>query len=421
MTRSEVASRTTRPARPLRVGVWCRTLDLEHGIRDTFVDMADVTLAVVPKGHVTSAASAAWADDCEVLIVDVDLADANEFDLLSRILEVRGARRPVIATASSAAVDDVRRLMRLGISDFLPQPVLRADLEHSLHNVAARLAQHDTPARKGAIALFMRASGGAGATTLATHTSFAMSARTPQRKIALLDLDLQRGTAGLHMDVASDVGVVNCLERFPDIEPGLIEGIATKHKSGIDFFGSGGNRWPLDDYAPEAIAQLLDVVRRIYDLVIIDAPPAWTRWHHELLARTDVAVVALQKSVTQLRLARGLVDMLQADLDAERIVTVCNRVQQGWFGRDLSKGDVQLALGRDVDLSVPGDDALVSEAVNLGVPVSQLKSGSKFEKAVLALADEIEQRIARRNTAVRSEPAEATVNGWGNDARRAAE
>lgn len=422
MTRSESTFQATRPARPLRVGVWCRTLELEQSVRDEARDMSDVTLVAAPKGHVTSAASAAWADDCDVLIVDVDLSDQREFDLLSRILEVRGARRPVIATAASAAVDDVRRLMRLGLSDFLPQPLSRADLEHSLHNVAARLAQDDTSIRKGAIALFMRASGGAGATTLATHVAFAMAARAPQRKVAVLDLDLQRGTAGLHMDVASDVGVVNCLERFPHIEPGLIESIATKHKSGIDFFGSSGNRWPLDDYAPEAVAQLLDVMRRVYDLVIIDAPSVWTRWHHELLARTDAAVVVLQKSVAQLRLARNLIDTLQTDLDAERIVTVCNRVQQGWFGRDLSKGDVQLALGRDVDCAVPSDDALVSEAVNLGVPVSQLKSGSKFEKAVLALADEMERRFARRGeAAAKGELANVTLKGWGEDARRAAE
>jgi pilus assembly protein CpaE len=141
-----------------------------------------------------------------------------------------------------------------------------------------------------------------------------------------------------------------------------------------------------------------------------------------LLARTDAAIVVLQKSVAQLRLARNLVDMLQSDLDADRIVTVCNRVQQGWFGRDLSKGDVQMALGRDVDCAVPNDDALVSEAVNLGVPVSQLKNGSKFEKAVLALADDLERRFARRgDAAAKGEAANVTIKGWGEDARRAAE
>lgn len=423
MTRHNLTSRTTRPARPLRVGAWCRTLGLEQAIRDEAVDMPDVTLMIVPKGHVTSAAAAAWADECDVLIIDVDLSDAEELVLLSRILEVRGTRRPVIATAATAQVDDVRRLMRLGLSDFLPQPVTRADLQHSLHNVAARLAQDDASVKKGAVALFMRAAGGAGATTLATHLAFALAARPQQSRIAVLDLDLQRGAAALHMDLVSDVGVVNCLERFPDIEPGLIEGIAAKHKSGIHVFGVGANRWPLDDYAPDAVAQLLDVMRRVYDWVVVDTPPVWTRWHQELLARTDVAVVVLQKSVAQLRLARSLLDELQNELGAERIVTVCNRAQQSWFGRDLTQGEVEMALGRGVDCAVPNDEALVSEAVNLGVPVSQLKKASKFEKATLALADEIERRLARREIADRTtgEPATTTLKGWGEDARRAAE
>jgi pilus assembly protein CpaE len=410
--------------RKMRVGAWCRSLALEQAMRAEEERLPEIYFSVVPRGPGAVAGAATWADDCDVLIIDVDLAQADEFVFLSRIVEMRGGRRPVIATAANGAVDDVRRLMRLGIADFLPQPIAKADLEHSLKSLVQRRAQDESTSKRGAVALFTRAAGGSGATTLATHFAFGLSARPPQRKVALLDLDLQRGAAGLHLDVTADVGVVNCLERFPNIEPGLIESVATKHASGIDVFAATANRWPLDDYDPQAVAQMLDVMRRVYDWIVVDAPPVWTRWHHALLERTDIAVVVAQKTVANLRLTRGLIDALQADLRSDQIVTVCNRVQTGWFGRGIAKGDADMALGRAVDCAIPSDYALVSEAANLGVPVSRLKSGSKFEKATHALAEEIERRVGINRldppaaaSAAASERSPTTREDWTHDAR----
>ena len=424
MARDETTPKSTRNARKLRVGAWCRTPAFEKSMRAEAGQLDETPFSIVSRNAGEGAGGATWADDCDVLIVDIDLADASEFDVLSRIVQMRGARRAVIATAADASFDDVRRLMRLGISDFLPQPIPHAELEHSLASIAKRQAQDDASAKRGAITVFMRAAGGAGATTLATHVAFALASKHSQLKIALLDLDLQRGAAGLHMDVTSDVGVVNCLERFPNIEPGLIESIASKHSTGIDVFVAPANRWPLDDYSHHAVAQLLDVMRRIYDWIIVDAPPVWTRWHRALLERTDVAVVVMQGAVANLRLGRSLLTSLNDELQQDQVITVCNRVQQSWFGREVGMGDVERALGRAVDCKVPSDYALVSEAVNLGVHISRLKARSKFEKATIALTEEIELRLKRRrldNTdRAASDAGTATTKGWIDDARRAA-
>ena len=151
-----------RASRNLRVGAWCRSLEFEHAIRGETEKLADVVFSVVPRAPARNPSPALLADDSDVLIIDVDLADADEYVLLSRIVELRGSRRPVIATAPDAAMNDVRRLMRLGVSDFLPQPVSRAEIVHSLKSVASRLAQDDPAAKRGAVATFMRPTGGAG-------------------------------------------------------------------------------------------------------------------------------------------------------------------------------------------------------------------------------------------------------------------
>jgi pilus assembly protein CpaE len=364
--------------------------------------------------------SAARGDDSDVLLIDVDLADADEFVLLSRIVELRGQRRPVIATAQHAAVNDVRRLMRLGVVDFVPQPVTKADLEHAISGASQRLAQ-SSAGKGGSIVTFLRAAGGTGATTLATHAAFALAQRTPPQRVAFVDLDLQRGAAALHLDIKSDIGVANCLERYPSIEPGLIESVASKHASGIDAFVATERRSSLEEHSPEAIAQMLDVMRRVYDWVIVDTPPVWTRWHHALLERSNLAVLVVQKTVANLRAARSMLGALHAEMQADQIVTVCNRVERGWFARSFSTSEVENALGRPVDCSVPSAFGLVSEAVNLGVPVSQVKAKSKFEKATVALAEELERRVARKRLSLTPSVEASTVQeGWGDEIRHVA-
>lgn len=409
--------------RKLKVGAWCRSAALEQHLRaEESADVA-LTTAVCADGAIGS--DAAWADDCDVLIIDVDLAQIDELAGLSRIVEMRGPRRPVVATAGDGAIDDVRRLMRLGISDFLPQPIVGADLQQSLRSIARRLALEDSPAKRGAVVTFMRAAGGAGATTLATQLALTLATRGAQHRIALLDLDLQRGTAGLHLNIKSDVGVLSCLERYPEIEPGLVESVANKHESGIDVFAAKANHWPLDGTSPEAVAQLLDVMRRTYDWIVVDTPPIWTHWHRALLERTDLGVAVTQKTVASLRLTRSLIDALHGELRADQVLIACNRVRNGWFSRGIGKADADLALGRPIDVNVPSDYALVSEAADIGVPVSHLKRGSKFEKASIALAAEIERRLAKRfnhapvASGSFSERSPATREEWTQDARAA--
>jgi pilus assembly protein CpaE len=310
--------------------------------------------------------------------------------------------------------------MRLGVIDFVPQPISKSDLEHAL-SVASQRLNSDGVGKSGAVVSFLRAAGGSGATTLASHVAFALAQRTPQPRVALVDLDLQRGATALHLDIKTDIGVVNCLERYPSIESGLLDSVASKHNTGIDVFVATERRWPLDEYSPDAVAQMLDVMRRTYDWVIVDTPPVWTRWFHPLLERSDLAVLVVQKTVANLRAARSLLGALHNELQSDQIVTVCNRVERGWFSRGFSTLEVESALGRPVDCAVPSAFAMVSEAVNLGVPISKVKSHSKFEKATVALAEELDRRLALRRLSIVTGMEPSTMGEtWGDEARHVA-
>src|SRR3546814_6408573 len=52
---------------------------------------------------------------CDLIMVEVDPKDAAEMALLHRLVERRQGGPAVVATAAGATLDDVRRMMRLGV------------------------------------------------------------------------------------------------------------------------------------------------------------------------------------------------------------------------------------------------------------------------------------------------------------------
>src|SRR3546814_10567707 len=104
-------------------------------------------LRVVPLAQV--AADPALAA-CDLIMVEVDPKDAAEVELLRGLVEHQRGGPAIVATTAHATLDDVRRLMRLGVVDVIPQPVQRSDVLAALEAAAkSRRTLALAPAPKG--------------------------------------------------------------------------------------------------------------------------------------------------------------------------------------------------------------------------------------------------------------------------------
>jgi len=79
----------------------------------------------------------------DVLLADVNLDDTADLEALGNFARTHGTSTVVIATSSSATLDGMRRLMRVGIQDFVPQPIVEADLMSALEGALQRRQQAD--------------------------------------------------------------------------------------------------------------------------------------------------------------------------------------------------------------------------------------------------------------------------------------
>src|SRR5687767_2866939 len=95
--------------------------DVVHGISDV-----DFEIHLGGIGEICRSLTNSHAPD--VLLVDLDPDMTSALEELSRFFHEHPERPQILASAEAAPVDTVRRLMRLGVADFIPKPLDREDV-----------------------------------------------------------------------------------------------------------------------------------------------------------------------------------------------------------------------------------------------------------------------------------------------------
>jgi Flp pilus assembly CpaE family ATPase len=130
-------------------------------------------------------------------------------------------------------IQDVRQLMRLGVVDVVPQPVLANDLGTAIEYAARKRAKAHGggDSERGKIISVLKSGGGVGATTLLVQAGHLIAQRLKDEgpKACILDLDLQLGNASLYMDIDNRVGLIEMMESPERVDASLLASVMGHH------------------------------------------------------------------------------------------------------------------------------------------------------------------------------------------------
>jgi pilus assembly protein CpaE len=339
-----------------------------------------------------------------ILLIDLDLGASSDISVLEATLREYGDKLAIIVTSANAAMQGVRQLMRVGVLDFLPQPITREDLVAALTTAAGRIKLKTGDAQlRRPVMTFIKASGGLGTTTLAVQTAHSLASRTvngAKPKVCILDFDLQFGNAALYLDIDTHLNVFNIIDAPDRLDGSFLKGLMAHHESGIDLLAGPSFVVPLDAMTPDLAVRVIDTAAVEYDYVIVDIPQAWTHWSHAVLSHSDLVVLVTQLTVPALRQGRRLLDTIrQEGLENLPKLTVVNRFERSIFNRDIRVKEAEKALGAVFDAYVDNDYKTISDALNQGVPLTQVGGGSKLQKQIDVLADSCVAKLKAAATA----------------------
>jgi pilus assembly protein CpaE len=337
----------------------------------------------------------------DLLLLDIDVGDSEDMAMLARVsAEASRANIPIVATAGDLDPAAMRRLLRQGAADFIAQPIDRAEVLDVL-KIADGRARRPLAAQQaqGRIFTFSRATGGAGATTLAVNVAHALARprRRKAAKVCLIDLDLHFGTVALQLDLRPNASLLDIAQAPERLDAALFASSLIEHRSGLRVLTAPSALMPLDALKPAVVKALLELARAEFDYVIVDLPVALTQWTETVLSQSDLVYLVTQLNVPAVRQLRRLLDIIEeVGLYNLPMQLVLNRGQGSFWGAGVRRRQAEKALGRPFDYCIADQFDVLIDAANQGAPVLDLRRYCRFGRQLRGMLDRSLREMAAR-------------------------
>jgi pilus assembly protein CpaE len=249
----------------------------------------------------------------------------------------------------------------------------------------------------GSVIAFVKSNGGVGATSLAVQMACALR----NTKTALLDLDIQFGTAGFQMDMPrTEASVVDLAGTAHRLDSTMLKGVMVRPHDRFDLLGAPEGIPAMEDVTADGVTRIIDGARLDYDNVLIDMPMVWCEWSYAVLTRSNHIVLVTRLSLSALRQARRQMEMMKQDsLRNVPLFVVANQVEGGFLSsKGITKQEGENVLGCDIDALIPHDPAM-QLALNAGLPLSDVRGGRGLAKKLVGIMGKIRNGVPRRRAA----------------------
>jgi len=335
-------------------------------------------------------------------ILFVDLSESgdplNDINALAEVCE------PGTVVIAAGQVNDVRLyrdLLASGIQDYLLKPFspdqLRDALSHAqtvLHAPKAGEAQTERPHVMTAV---IGARGGCGASTVATSIAWLLSEKE-RRSTALLDLDVHFGTGALTLDLEPGRGLTDAIENPSRIDGLFIERAMVKASEKLAVLSAEApiHQPMLTDGTAYHLLQ--EEMKSAFECTVIDLPRGMIVQHPHLMTDVHATVVVAELTLASARDMIRILSWLKANAPQSQVVIALNKVVAG-ATPEITRKDFEASIERKVDVIIPYDLKICSQAAKLGKPVAEAGKGSKLASAfqdlvmkVLATSGQIDDR-----------------------------
>ena len=385
---------------PLHVAGVVRSPQLQYALSEALAD-GDGTELDLRIGGLK-----AWAPGllrCErapgVLLLEVDVDDVEDMAALGPLsAEASRTHVPIVATARDLCPATVRQLLREGVADFIPQPIDRAEVLDVLRSADHKARRRQQRSRaQGRVLTFSRATGGAGATTLAVNVAHALARSQRQAKVCLIDLDLQFGAAALQLDLDPTTGLFDIAQARQSFDPSLFLSSLVEHRSGLRVLPSPSAPISLEALKPAVVNALLELARVEFDYVIVDLPCALTNWTETVLSHSDLMYLVAQPTLPAVWQLRRLLDAIEAfGLEDLHVQLALNRLTAPFWSAGSQRRQAEKALGRPFDYCIADQPDVLLDAANRGTPVLDVRRHSRFGRELRSMLERSLRELAAR-------------------------
>lgn len=335
----------------------------------------------------------------DLLIMELSQTEDPDFKQLETWLSGNQVGE-IFLTGENPAPDVLMQAMRIGVKEFIPIPLNKDDVHSALERFLTRFEQRPAPEKKNSRVISVCGSkGGVGVTTVAVNLAVAYSGKTQPLSTVLLDLNTLLGEIPLFLEISPRFHWGEITKNIDRLDNTFLMNILTRHRSGVYILPSPGylNGHPL----PTAVImqRLLELMRRMFDIIIIDGVQSLSEAALQSLQMSDdvllVTTLSLQCLSNTNRLLRSLTNM--GFVNKERIKVVVNRYTKK---NDITIQDAEAGIDQPIFWQIPNDYKTTMAAINTGKPLFEAAPNASILQSLVDLSEKLvpsaPERIKKR-------------------------
>lgn len=354
-----------------------------ESVNETFADrrLTKSRTSTEPGGLTAAVAHYKENETPDLILVEVGDDPETTLREVDELAEVCDPGTKVVVVGKTNDVSFFRNLTRKGVTDYVVSPFTARQLFDVIESACV---DPDSP-QLGRTIAFVASRGGAGSSTIAHNTAWTM-AQSLQDEVALVDLDITFGTAGLAFNLEMTRGIDSLLSEPERLDDQLLDRFLTEYDEHLKVLVSPANLDAQESIVTGSLDALLQLIRLKVPYVVMDVPHRWAPWTKQVLVEADETVICATMDLASLRDTRNLAERLKAQRGEDTPVrVVLNHVGLS-KKTELSPKDFEEAIGEAATLTIMHDPALFGTASNNGQMVGQVNARSKVSQGFRDLA-----------------------------------
>ncbi len=319
-----------------------------------------------------------------LVMVESGLRGPELFSWLEQLAAVVDAGSKVVLIGAVNDIRLYRELMEKGLSDYLVPPFHPLSI---IRSISELYTDPDKPFT-GRVVAFFGAKGGVGSSTIAHNIAWGLANKLGQ-ETALVDMDSSWGTTGLDFNYDTTQGLEEALADSDRLDEALLDKIMVRHSEKLTILPASASLGSPAPSSTQAYETLVNGIRSLSPLTILDMPHIWTDWSSKILMSADDVVITAAPDLANLRNTKNLVDFLKSARpnDAPPLL-VLNKTGVPKTA-EIPVKDFAAAVGLDPALVLAYEPVVYTEAANDGKMLSELKAAASAFDGMMYLAQRL--------------------------------
>jgi pilus assembly protein CpaE len=279
------------------------------------------------------------------------------------------------------------KAIRIGVKEFFPMPIETEEVRQALQRFKDR--KKDTVdmvvCETGQIITTFGSKGGVGTTTLAVNLAVTLALRKESPSVALIDMNTLFGEIPLFLEIAPQFHWGEITRNIDRLDNAFLSNVLTKHKTGVNILPSpaylNGHIRP----TPEAISRLLNLMKTMFDYVIIDGGQSTDDTSLRMVELSDtlllITILSLPCLANANKLIKSFIDL--GYLTSDRIKVILNRYMKK---SEISLRDAESGINKKLFWVIPNDYRTTMSAINKGKPLAKIAPKAQITQVFRDLA-----------------------------------